>query len=236
MSDTPKLDMPEIAESQSSKYITHNEALRILDAIVQCTVLSKDDIVPPVSPSDGDTYIVGLDTDSTSGDWEGHDSEIAYYKSSAWIFIVPAEGWRAYAQDVGIEYAYMSSKVGSAEDPWIVAPGSEYRVDYYYPAKPSGSYAMARWALTNDVNFPDDLAGSQGYCAVAATAETVFSIQKNGVEFATMTFAAAGQVATFATASDDMDCEAGDIISIVTPGSYDATCAQIAVSLLGAKL
>lgn len=120
MGHTPKLEMPEMIESQASKYITHNEALRIIDGVTQCTVIDKDLIVPPASPSDGDTYIVGLDTDSTSGDWEGHDSEITYYKSSAWIFIIPLEGWRAYVQDEGISYVYEPSLAASGDNPWLV--------------------------------------------------------------------------------------------------------------------
>lgn len=114
MSDTPRLEMPEISESQASKYLTHNSALRILDALVQAAVIDKDLFVPPVSPSDGDTYIVAT-TDSTSGDWENHDDEIAYYQSSSWIFVTAIEGWRVYVQDEGVYYTFWGASIGWAE-------------------------------------------------------------------------------------------------------------------------
>ena len=111
MATTPKTGMAEISEAQSLKYLTHNSALRILDALVQCTVIDKDLFVPPGSPSDGDTYIVGT-TDSTSGDWETHDDDIAYYQSSGWIFITPLEGWMVYVQDEDIVYKFVSASAG----------------------------------------------------------------------------------------------------------------------------
>ena len=111
MADTPKLALPEISESQASKYVTHNEALRIIDCLVQATAKDKDLIVPPGSPSDGDTYIVGA-TDSTSGDWNGHDDDVAYYNCTAWMYLTPDEGWRFYVQDEGVFYVFVGGSIG----------------------------------------------------------------------------------------------------------------------------
>ena len=41
---------------------------------------------PPVSPTEGDRYIVGA---SATGDWTGHDDYIAEYTSGAWVFLAP---------------------------------------------------------------------------------------------------------------------------------------------------
>ena len=38
------------------QFLTHNEALRTLDALVQLMVLDKDLASPPGSPADGDRY------------------------------------------------------------------------------------------------------------------------------------------------------------------------------------
>ena len=41
---------------------------------------------PPVSPTEGDRYIVGA---SATGDWTGYDDYIAEYASGAWVFLAP---------------------------------------------------------------------------------------------------------------------------------------------------
>ena len=51
-------------------------------------------------------------------------------------------------------------------------------------------------------------------------------LKKNGVEFATITFAIAGTVATF-TAASATTLNPGDYITLVAPGSADATLADI---------
>ena len=55
---SPHLLLPFILAAQAQKHVTHNEAIRLLDAIVQLSVLDRDLTVPPASPVDGDRYIV----------------------------------------------------------------------------------------------------------------------------------------------------------------------------------
>ena len=59
MTDTsPILKMPYIQPSQAQKHVTHNEALRLLDAIVQLVVLTHDQNSPPATPEEGGSYLV----------------------------------------------------------------------------------------------------------------------------------------------------------------------------------
>ena len=92
MSNTPLLALPEISESQSGKYITHNEAVNLIEALVT-RVISRTNGGPPPSPSEGDTYIV----DSTTGDWSTASiNDIAHYFSGGWNFITPVQGIDIY--------------------------------------------------------------------------------------------------------------------------------------------
>lgn len=50
---TPKLLMPELSTSQAQKEVTHNDALRVLDGLVQLGVVTKGLSTPPVSPANG---------------------------------------------------------------------------------------------------------------------------------------------------------------------------------------
>lgn len=112
---TAKLGLPEWEQNQSQPYVTVDQALRILDAAVQLTVIDRDLTAPPGSPSDGDTYIVAV---SATGDWAGQDGKIAYYSNTAWVFVTPAEGWRAWVTDEDVTATYQNGAwagVGQAE-------------------------------------------------------------------------------------------------------------------------
>ena len=77
MSDTTtNLLLPYILAAQAQKHVTHNEALRLLDGLVQLSVLDRDLTAPPGSPADGDRYIVAS---GATGDWAGWDLNVALW-------------------------------------------------------------------------------------------------------------------------------------------------------------
>jgi hypothetical protein len=94
--DTPNLGLPYIMAAQSQKHVTHNEAIRALDAMVQLAVLDRDLSAPPGSPAEGARYIVG---GSPTGAWSGHAGKIAAYQDGAWMLYPPVEGWIAWIAD-----------------------------------------------------------------------------------------------------------------------------------------
>jgi uncharacterized protein DUF2793/endosialidase-like protein len=114
MDITPNLSLPYIAAAQAQKHVTHNEALRALDAIVQLTVLDKDLAAPPGSPAEGDRYIVAP---SATGAWAGQERKVAAWQDGAWAFYAPHEGWLAWVGDEDALYSWS----GTA---WALAAGS----------------------------------------------------------------------------------------------------------------
>ena len=86
------LSLPLIQPSQAQKHVTHNEALRMLDAIVQLVVLSATETLPPDTVTPGARYIVGA---SAGGAWAGHTGEIAVFDAGYWRFVTPQPGWQA---------------------------------------------------------------------------------------------------------------------------------------------
>lgn len=103
MDQTSNLKLPYILAAQSQKHVTHNEALRALDALVQLSVMDKDLAAPPGSPAEGARYIVA---GAPTGAWVGHATHIAAYQDGAWAFHVPLEGWRAWVADEDTVYAF----------------------------------------------------------------------------------------------------------------------------------
>lgn len=90
MTDTINLGLPFIDGNQAQKHVTHNEALRILDAAIQIAVADTTRAVPPASPSTGDRHVVA---DGAGGAWTGHDGDIATWEDGAWAFLAPKAGW-----------------------------------------------------------------------------------------------------------------------------------------------
>ena len=81
--NTPNLKLPYIAPGQAQKHVTHNEAIRQLDALVQ---LSVKDIVTsdPSSPHNGERYLINNDA---RGNFAGKDHHLAAFQDGAWTFI-----------------------------------------------------------------------------------------------------------------------------------------------------
>ena len=90
------MDLPFLEAAQAQKHVTHNEALRGLDAVVQLAVIDRDLSTPPASPAEGDRYLVAA---AGTGDWSGRDDDITIYQDGAWAFHSPQTGWLAWVSD-----------------------------------------------------------------------------------------------------------------------------------------
>ena len=90
---TANLALPNILGSQAQKHVTHNEALRLLDGIVQLGVLNRTLTAPPGSPAEGDRHVVA---GGATGLWAGWDGSVAFWTDGAWFRLVPRPGWLAH--------------------------------------------------------------------------------------------------------------------------------------------
>lgn len=96
MPETPNLGLPELQASQAQKHVTLNEALRMLDGLVQLSVKDRDLAAPPGSAGDGDRYLVGA---GANGDWTGWQGSIAIASDGIWTRLIPKSGWRVWVED-----------------------------------------------------------------------------------------------------------------------------------------
>lgn len=114
------------------------------------------------------------------------------------------------------------------------ADGYPYDQAFFVGGKPGdGSYVL-RVPMVRAAEFPIDLDGSYAIAATAPAAQAVFSIRKNGVEFATATFAAASSTATFSAASV-ASFSPGDVLSVVAPSPQDANLYDVGFSIKGTR-
>ena len=112
---TERLKLPLLIPNQSGKEITHNEALIIIDNLLQNHVMSKSLNTPPDSSNSGDIYIV---SNNATGDWFGKENQLAIF-DNGWRFLEPINGMLFYILYENCFYVY--------KDNWIKL---EYLIDF----------------------------------------------------------------------------------------------------------
>lgn len=108
MSDSsPRLSLPYIQPAQAQKHITHNEAIQLLDLLVQLRITEFDAVTPPVTPQDGAVYALGV---ATSGVWTDQAGRLAQYTNNTWHFVDAPEGSLATKADTRDLYTYQNAE------------------------------------------------------------------------------------------------------------------------------
>lgn len=115
---SPILSLPLILPAQAQKHVTHNEALRLLDVMVQLAVLNRNLSAGPALPAIGDRHIVAT---GAVGVWAGQVGKIAVYTVTGWQFFTPLSGWQAHVLAESITVVY-SGLVWAAPPAQSTAP------------------------------------------------------------------------------------------------------------------
>lgn len=102
---TNRLKLPLLVPNQSGKEIFHNEALIVLDNLIQNCVLDKDLSIPPENPNVGDIYIIAI---NAAGEWLNNDNNIAIY-DNGWRFLQVEDGFTFFVKDENCFYTYVSN-------------------------------------------------------------------------------------------------------------------------------
>ncbi len=243
MTTTPNLAIEHIAANQSQKEVTANTAFDALDkAFCQPTNIAIADVHMTLTDAQflGCVYLRFTGTltaarnitvpaksklviveNSTTGGFSVN------VKTAAGAAIVVGSGDRKLLYGNGTTLLPLAEVNAVSSFP--------YDLGGTVSGAPGAGAVLVRFPMPRAVRFPASMAGSQGSAAVTASATSVFSIKKNGTEFATMQFAASANTATF-TAASATDFAAGDILTIVAPNPADSTLADLGFSLAGLRL
>ena len=86
---TARHGLPLIQPGQAQKELTHNEALALIDLLVQPAVVAVGTDTPPTTPATGQCWIIGS---SPTGAWAGHAHALAGWTGGGWRFAAPTPG------------------------------------------------------------------------------------------------------------------------------------------------
>lgn len=112
---------------------------------------------------------------------------------------------------------------------WVDLP---YDLAFMLEYVPTSDEIIGRYVSTRAFSIPAGATGSLAKAGTAATAETIFTLKKNGASFGSITFAASGTTGTFAVASTT-SFAAGDILTIHAPNTADATISKLGITFIG---
>ncbi|UAK23998.1 DUF2793 domain-containing protein [Sphingomonas nostoxanthinifaciens] len=90
---TARFAFPLLEPGQAQKELYHNEALALLDAVVQPVAQTIGDDAPPAAPAPDQSWIVGA---APTGDWAGHADAFATWTDGGWRFVAAVEGMTAW--------------------------------------------------------------------------------------------------------------------------------------------
>lgn len=113
MEETANLKLPLLIQSQANKELVHNEALIIIDALLNNCVKSKNITEPPETLVNGDLFIIGS---SPTGDFADYANYLAFY-FEGWHFIEPKAGLTLFISTESKIYTYTGTS-------WVATGGS----------------------------------------------------------------------------------------------------------------
>lgn len=150
METTANLQLPCIMPSQAQKHVTHNEALLMLDAIVQLSIRDRDLSAPPAGEGDGGRYIVAA---GATGAWQGWDNAVALKMDEGWRRIEPHVGWIAWVEDeerlvrwTGAAWAALESTVSIVQNLALLGVGTTANAANPFAAKLNTALWTARYS------------------------------------------------------------------------------------------
>ncbi len=123
---------------------------------------------------------------------------------------------------------------------WVPIVASPYDLVCSLVGKPGAGATVLIFTAVRAVTFPANFSGSYGSVGVANTATAVYTAKNGSTTIGTITLTVGGSPAvvtfTFATTSGTAKSfAAGDRLTIIAPGSQDATLSDVGFTLAGVR-
>lgn len=239
---TNNLSRTEVAESQNQKEVTINDSDGVLDAAITATLAVPVDTTNAVTLTAAQwTRNVIFKVDEASAGPATGAITVTVPATTRGLFVIINN--TAFTVTVTIASQTITAPVVAAGALALLSSdginvqrpsGSDesYDVGGTHQGVPTADLVIFQFLAPRAFTIP--ATSGQAKAGTAATAQTNFSLQKNGTTFGTMRFAAAATTATFVNVTAT-SFAAGDELRIVAPSTPDTTLADLVFSLAGTK-
>ena len=117
-STTNRFVLPLLSVGQAQKEFFINQALSIVDIVLQGAVDGSLS-VPPAEPAPGSCYRI---LSGAQAEWAGRDGELALWIGGAWTFVSPSDGMRVFDRASG-NVLYFDTAWHAAAEPTLPTSG-----------------------------------------------------------------------------------------------------------------
>lgn len=117
-SETSAFSLPLLFAGQAQKEFFINQSISMIDAVLQFAVVSSQPD-PASDPAEGSCYRI---TAPSTGEWSGHEDELAMRIGDAWVFVSPHSGLRVFDRETRSN-VYYDSGWHSATEPAVPSGG-----------------------------------------------------------------------------------------------------------------
>ena len=113
---------------------------------------------------------------------------------------------------------------------------AQYMWGFFFTSVPTAAEVLALHVAGVAFTIPGNFSGAmQSSVGTNPTASFALDVQKNGATIGTITVGTGGSVTATTTSGTAKSIAAGDVLKIVAPGTADATAANMAFTLIGAR-
>jgi hypothetical protein len=250
MATSTILNITQIAESQTNKYVTHNDAINALeqsanDIHVNATVTDPETITEAEAVGHGIFEFSGgvADFDVVMPAQINAINAKRYFSVNNLdtTYVATIKASTGTGAEVNLQPGEAGILYQDYEDIYLLCvpggtAGPAYDIAFYFPGTPVGAQEMFKLTAARAFTLPDEFAGSVGDAGVGATASTVLTVLKNGGSIGTITIATGGGFTFVTTATIPETFAVGDEISVDNQATADATCGDINVTFKGTRI
>lgn len=247
MGVTSHLNLTELEQNQSNRYITINNALEALaaagNARLPKTVSGTSDVT--LSADECTRYAYYVASGGTGnfnfvflGEIGANNADRLFVFKNASSYVATVK-----SDDTGttvVVPAGASCLIHQSHDDMVKLAEydgqtvSPYDIGLFLPGQPDAGVECFKFVAVRDIDFADDFAGAVGHCGTNPTSTAAFDVLLNGSTIGSVSISSGGTF-TFNTTGGAVSMSAGDRLSMTSPSPQDATLASIAMTFLGTR-